>query len=222
MRESLVQRGTYSVTLNYVGRQYSRSTAGNPSNFPRRSSEGKTGEVAHAAFSHSPAACGAEHSNGCVGLWALSRWDEERGARRLALAGQPIHVRAVGPEGQMVIEGRILDGAPADIEQPWEAAWQALLLGPRGNLIAEIERGTSLQGGLGGTHFALIHRERREDGVRTEELVAVDWVTGEETILVTGLFIRDWVLDHSDRRVTALVTPMEGVGHELWSGVVSL
>lgn len=156
-------------------------------------------------------------------LWALSLWDEENGAGRIALASEPIHVHAIGPDGQMVIEGRIFDEAPADIEEPRDIPWRTLLLDPGGKLVREIDGGTGIERGHGGTYFALIERERREGDIRTEELVAIDWITGAETILVTGRFIDKWTLDHADRRVTVLVTPMEDTrSFQLWSGVVSL
>lgn len=178
------------------------------------------------AFSTSTGACirWPDRPDRChTGLWALSLWDEERGVRPIALANQPIHVRAIGPDGQMVIEGRIFDEAPADIEEPREIPWRALLLDPSGKLIREIDRGSSIERGHGGTHFALIERERWDGEIRTEELVAIDWVTGEETVLVTGRFIDKWALDHADRRVTVLATAMDTrFVFQLWSGVVSL
>lgn len=51
--------------------------------------------------------------------------------------------------------------------------------------------------------------------------MAIDWATGEETILVSGSSTRRWSLDHSERRVMAIVRTSAG-SEELWAGNVSL
>ncbi|AKU89838.1 hypothetical protein AKJ08_0225 [Vulgatibacter incomptus] len=156
-------------------------------------------------------------------LWSLSLWDAERGARQVALGTQPLHVHAIGPDGQMIVAGPILDEAPPEFGEPRDAEWRTLLLGADGRPIRELDRDAWIKSGLGGEHFAVLQRERRTDRVRTEELVTVDWTTGEETLLVAGPYITSWGLDHSDRRVTALVDVIVGnerPRRELWSGVV--
>lgn len=154
-------------------------------------------------------------------IWGLASWEPNREAIPLALAIQPIQVRAVGPDGSMIVGGRFLPEEPPEFDEQREWDYRLFLMGPDGRRIRELDSGTGIEGGIGGEHFALIERERRDGGVRTEELVAIDWSTGEEELLVRGRFIDGLHLDHADRRVTVLVSPLaEGSPRELWSGVV--
>ena len=137
------------------------------------------------------------------------------------LGTQPLYVHAIGPDGRMVVGGRILDGVPPEVAEPVEVDWRTVLVEPDGRVLRELDPDVWVLGGLGGEHFAILERERREGGERTEELVAIDWSTGAETRLVTARFVDAWSLDHSDRRLTAVVTPAgDGVRQELWTGVV--
>lgn len=179
------------------------------------------------AFSHFTSGCirWPDRPEYChTQLWALTLWDEARGARQVALGTQPLHVQAIAPDGRMIVAGRMLDAPPPAIEEPRDVAWRVLLLDPAGKLVREIDRGESIEGGLGGENFALLERSRRDGDKRTEELVAIDWSTGEETVLVSGRYVDAWALDDGDRRVTALVTPMgdSSVTQQLWSGVPTL
>jgi len=154
-------------------------------------------------------------------IWGLSRWDAKGGARRVLLGTQPLHVHAIGPDGRMVVGGRILDEAPPDVAAAAEVDWRTLLIEPDGRVVRELDPDASVLGGLGGEHFAVLERARREGGERTEELVAIDWSTGEERLLLTARYVDAWSLDHADRRLTTVVTPPGDDFHqELWSGVV--
>jgi len=155
-------------------------------------------------------------------LWGLTLWEPRHGARRVAVGTQPLHVRAIGPDGRVVVEGRVLDEAPKAVAEPQETAWRLVLLDRDGAIVRELDRGESIESGLGGENFAVLERVRREGGTRSEELVSIDWSTGEETVLVTGRYVDAWALDDADRQVTALVTPADETARapQLWSGAM--
>ncbi|HEY0838774.1 MAG TPA: hypothetical protein VGD74_01175 [Vulgatibacter sp.] len=154
-------------------------------------------------------------------IWALAIWDAERRARHVAFGSEPIRVHAIAPDGRMIVAGRILDEPPPAIAKPKEIPWRTLLVDSDGKALREFDPDAWIRSGIGGEHFAVVERARRTEQVPTEELVAIDWETGGETVLVTARSVDSWALDQADRRVTAIVTPdNDGVSRELWTGVV--
>src|SRR5690606_29438557 len=99
--------------------------------------------------------------------------------------------------------------------------WRLLLFDEHGQLVRELERADGISGAMGGEHFAVLQRDRRLEDGWSYELVRVDWKSGEERVLIAGEHIEGWALDDSDRRLTALVQPLdESLPLQLWHGVV--
>jgi hypothetical protein len=155
-----------------------------------------------------------------IQVWALSLWSDGIGASQIARASEPITVLAVGPDGSTIATGPFLSGLPTT-GAPMEVETSVRLISPSGRVIRELDPGSWIMDGIGGEHFAILRRHRFDAGVKSEELVAVDWQTGDETILVAGKAVAFWSLDHSDLRLSATISPTEaGLPSEVWSGVV--
>jgi hypothetical protein len=149
-------------------------------------------------------------------------WSEERGARRVATGVQPLWVEAIGPEGQLLVTGPLLDGPPPATAEPRTVDWRVSVLDAEGTIVRQLEPETRFEEGIGGAHFAVLERTNIVDFKRMgTELVRLDWATGDEEILVAGpRLIEAWALDHSDTRVTALVLDEESGKTQIWTGVV--
>lgn len=136
-------------------------------------------------------------------------------------AQDALRIHAIGPDGSMIVEGSLFAENPPSVAPFSMPDYRYVLLDPDGNVVRDLDLDAKIVSGLGGEHFAILHRARYEDEVRTEELTVVDWTTGEERPLVSGRFIDGWYLDHSDRRLTAFVLQDDPWLFELWTGVVT-
>lgn len=155
-------------------------------------------------------------------VWALSTWERQGGGREMAWSAQDaLRIHAIGPDGSMIVEGSLFAENPPSVAPFSMPDYRYVLLDPDGNVVRDLDLDAKIVSGLGGEHFAILHRARYEDEVRTEELTVVDWTTGEERPLVSGRFIDGWYLDHSDRRLTAFVLQDDPWLFELWTGVVT-
>lgn len=175
------------------------------------------------AMVHGPVDCIRDlETNVChTQIWALSFWDPGDGAEIRIWSDQPPGVHALGPDGSMVLSGNLFFDKPPEYGEPPKPNPRVVVLNGAGRLVRDLDPMMGIEAGLGGAHFAILERSVWEEGVRTEHLVAIDWSTGAETLLVQGSFVDGWELDHTDRRLTAVVNAMdEEMTKELWSGVV--
>src|SRR5690606_32382151 len=93
-------------------------------------------------------------------LDAVTVWSEEAGPRRIAFGTVPLLVLAVGPRGEVIVEGRLLDGAPPPTAERRDLEWRLLLFDEHGQLVRELERADGISGAMGGEHFAVLQRDR--------------------------------------------------------------
>lgn len=173
------------------------------------------------AFSHLSKRCmeWTKTSDCYSRAWALSTWTVERGSKEVVWAVDQPKLHAVGPDGSMIASGRFFNGPPSGHSHWWDIEERLLLIAPDGRVVRELSHGSSVVEGLGGEHFALLKRQRQRDVL--EDLVAVDWATGEEKVLATGVRIHNWSLDHSDQRVkTTVIYSWDDRVAALLSGVV--
>lgn len=159
-------------------------------------------------------------------IFALSSWEQDKGVRHVAWGDQPFLVMAAGPEGSSLVRGHVLDGEPPQIAERVWAETAYFVLDSEGNVVRELTnlgRFDSPSRVQGGEHFALVEWTRYDEDLgRVVTLIAVDWRTGVEKVLMIARQI-NWSLDHSERRVTARVSPhpKPGPGWEVWTGVIS-
>lgn len=151
----------------------------------------------------------------CEEDWKVFSWTQESGSRKILGDSYPASISAFGPDGSVLVTRYSRgESGPREVRRH-------LLYSGEGLLIREfgMDQATYFAEGLGGEHFAIVVRTREGPGNEGQDLMAIDWATGQEQVLASGSQIVRWSLDHSDRRIMAVVRPdPESDVEDLWSG----